>query len=70
VEVEQDLKGVSIGENLDLWATFHNTRIHLLLEDKLMIENGQKLSDRHINFAQAILRAKFPQCEGLFCKID
>jgi len=47
VEVEQDLKGASIGENLDVWANFHNTRICLLLEDKLMIENGQKLSDRH-----------------------
>ena len=67
VEVEQDLTGTStaIEENQDVWATFHNTRIRLFVDDKLIIENGQKLSDRHINFAQAILRAQFPQCEGL-----
>ena len=65
VEVERDEKEARIEESQDVWASFHNTRIQLYAEDKLMIENGQKLSDKHVNFAQAILRVQFPQCEGL-----
>ena len=34
VEVEQDVKGILIEENQDVWATFHNTRIQLFVEDK------------------------------------
>ena len=40
VEVEQDVKGTTIEENQDVCATFHNTRIQLFFEDKLMIQNG------------------------------
>ena len=65
VEVEQDVKGTTIEENQDVWATFHNTRIQLFVENKLMIQNCRKLNDKHVNFAQAVLRAQFCQCEGL-----
>lgn len=30
-----------------------------------MIEGQRRLNDRHINFAQAMLRSQFPQCAGL-----
>ena len=33
--------------------------------DKTVIQNGQRLNDRHINFAQVMLRRQFPHLEGL-----
>ena len=48
VEVEQNVK---VEEDQDVWATIHNTRIQLFVEDKLMIENDLKLNDKHVNFA-------------------
>jgi len=62
VEVEQNIKAE---EDQDVWATFHNTRIQLFVEDKLMIENDLKLNNKHVNFAQAVLRAQFCQCKRL-----
>ena len=44
---------------------FPGTRIQLLIEDKLMIEEQHQLNDRHINFVQAMLRIQFPKCDGL-----
>ena len=44
---------------------FPGTRIQLFTEDKLMIEEQHQLNDRHINFAQAMLRTQFPKCNGL-----
>ena len=44
---------------------FPGTRIQLLIEDKLMIEEEHQLNDCHINFAQAMLRTQFPKCDGL-----
>lgn len=65
IKVEQKEIEVRIEEDQVVWATFSSTRIQLHTEDKLMIKGGCKLSDKHINFAHAILRAQFPQCEGL-----
>ena len=65
VKVEQIEMEVRIEESQVVWATLSNTRILLRAKDKLMIKEGCKLSDKHINFAQATLRAQFPQCEGL-----
>ena len=65
VKVEQKEMEARIEESQVVWATFSSTRIQLHTEDKLMIEDSCKLSDKHINFAHAILRAQFPQCEGL-----
>ena len=48
-----------------VWVAFTGTRIQLYYEDKLMIEEQRRLNDRHINFAQAMLRSQFPQCAGL-----
>ena len=33
--------------------------------DKEIIRKGEKLSDKHINFAQRLLKAKFPKINGL-----
>ena len=65
IKVEQKEMEARIEESQVVWATFSNTRIQLHTEDKLMIEDGCKQTDKHINFAHAILRAQFPQCEGL-----
>jgi len=48
-----------------VWTAFSGTRIQLYCEDKLLIEEQRRLNDRHINFAQALLRSQFPQCDGL-----
>jgi len=48
-----------------VWAVFSGTRIQLYSEDKLMIEEQRRLNDRHINFAQAMLRSQFPKCDRL-----
>ena len=31
----------------------------------MLIERNQRLTDKHITFAQAMLRGQFPQCDGL-----
>ena len=49
----------------NVWVTFTGTRIQLFTEDKRIIVEQERLSDRHINFAQAVLRAQFPWCDGL-----
>jgi len=46
-------------------VAFSGTTKQLYCEDKMMIEEQRRLNDRHINFAQALLRSQFPQCDGL-----
>ena len=48
-----------------VWATCAGTKIKLYQEDKVLVERNQRLNDKHINFAQAMLRGQFPQCYGL-----
>ena len=62
-----DTKRMKLGDGVDqsVWVTFTGTRIQLFAEDKRIIEGQERLSDRHINFAQALLRAQFPLCDGL-----
>ena len=63
-----EAKRIKVGELEDeeiIWVAFSGTRIQLYCEDKLMIEEQRRLNDRHINFAQALLRSQFPQCDGL-----
>ena len=54
-----------INVTLEVWATCVGTNINLYHEDKVLIETNQRLSDKHINFAQAMLHGQFPQCDGL-----
>ena len=58
-QTDEDLSQPSV------WVMFPATRIQLLIEDKLMIEEQHQLNDRHINFVQAMLRTQFPKCDGL-----
>ena len=39
--------------------------INMTNYDKYMLVNGEKLSDKHINLAQRILKSKFPKISGL-----
>ena len=41
----------------------------LLVSDIEALCNGDKLNDKHINFAQALLKAQFPSVEGLSCTL-
>lgn len=53
------------GTSREVWATCTGTRIKLYRDDKLLLEGNHRLNDKHINFAQAILRVQFPQYDGL-----
>ena len=65
--VAPDAKRIKLESEADqsVWVTFTGTRIQLLAEDKCIIVGQERLSDRHINFAQALLRAQFPSSDGL-----
>ena len=41
----------------------------LLVCDIEALCNGEKLNDKHINFAQELLKAQFPSVEGLSCTL-
>ena len=45
-------------DNIKTWVKIKD--ISLTCHDKDILEKGKKLSDKHINFAQRILKAKFP----------
>ena len=62
-----DAKRIKLESEADqnVWVTFTGTRIQLFTEDKCIIVEQERLNDRHINFAQAVLRAQFPWCDGL-----
>ena len=47
----------------DIWVKVHD--ISLTFEDKHILEQGEKLTDKHINCAQRILKLKFPSINGL-----
>ena len=47
------------------WAAFPTTRVRLYAEEKAILVSGRKLNDKHINFAQALLKAQYPRMEGL-----
>ena len=63
-QIQKEQTDEDLGQRLG-WVMFLGTRIQLSSEDKLMIEEQCQLSDRHINFVQAMLRAQFPRCDGL-----
>ena len=47
------------------WAAFLTTRVRLYAEEKAILMSGRKLNDKHINFAQALLKVQHPKMEGL-----
>ena len=62
IKLEQTDKDLS---QPSVWVMFPATRIQLLIEDKLMIEEQHQLNDCHMNFVHAMLRTQFPKCNGL-----
>ena len=48
----------------EIWATCAGSQIKSSQKDKLALE-FDRLNDRHINFAQTLLRNQFSQCYGL-----
>ena len=48
----------------EIWATCAGSQVKLFQKDKLALE-FDRLNDRHINFAQTLLRNQFSQCYGL-----
>ena len=46
-----------------VWVTFE--RCVLYTTDKLLIENGSELTDKHIHFAQSIIKSQYPSLGGL-----
>ena len=65
--------GVKDGEASDYASTseiyLRKYGQYLLVSDKEALCKGEKLNDRHINFAQALLKAQFPSVEGLSCML-
>ena len=51
------------GASLVTWIKVQD--ISLTLEDKLILQHGKKLTDKHINYTQRILKLKFPSINGL-----
>lgn len=46
-----------------VWVTFD--RYSLLVSDRVTIETGKQLSDKHIKFAQCMIKKQFPSVGGL-----
>lgn len=41
----------------------------LLLADKAIVQNGRRLTDKHMTFCQAVMKRQFPTIEGLACSL-
>ena len=55
-----------MNNNLDqsaVWVTFG--QCSLLVSNRVAIETGEKLTDKHINFAQCMIKNQFPSVGGL-----
>ena len=51
-------------EQSAVWATFE--RCVLLVSDKVLIENGEELTDKHMQFTQCMIKKQFPSIGGLY----
>lgn len=58
-----------IEEAVENWLAFGNGGLKLTISDKQDIETGKQLNDKHVNFAQFLLKSKFDQTEGLSCTL-
>ena len=62
-DVEYDHGRSSENSSTTTWIKVQD--ISLTLEDKWILHHGKKLTDKHINSAQRILKLKFPNINGL-----
>ena len=51
------------------WLYLESCHLKLNIEDKLAIERQERLNDKHMNFAQALLQSQYPDVEGLCCTL-
>ena len=51
-----------------VWVTFD--RCSLQISARVTIETGEKLTDKHINFAQCIIKNQFPSVGGLKSRLE
>ena len=49
----------------DQWLYHELGKVRLTKEDKNAIADGKRLNDKHISFAQNVLKIQFPEIEGL-----
>ena len=48
----------------EIWVQHDRTRLNV--NDKIILEEGEELSDKHIQFAQKLIKEQFPSFGGLF----
>ena len=51
------------------WLFMNVANIALTIDDKADIDNGRWLNDKHIDFAQHLLKSAFPSIDGLKCTL-
>ena len=68
-EEEEAIDGTVFSDEDVEWLFLDSCKIKLYLGDKLLIRNGQKLNDKHINFAQCLLKSQYPTVDGLNCML-
>ncbi len=59
----------SSNSNPEEWLHLKSHSLKLTIEDKVAIEQQNELNDKHVNFAQAILKSQFPDVDGLCCTL-
>ena len=48
----------------EIWVQYDRTRLNL--NDKIILQRGDELSDKHIQYAQKLIKEQFPFIGGLF----
>ena len=48
----------------EIWVQYYRRRLNL--NDKIILQRGDELSDKHIQFAQKLIKEQFPFIGGLF----
>ena len=70
VDVAIEFEVCSGGSSCELqWLFSSSSNIKLSIDDKTVLTEGQTLN-KHINYVQGILKAQFPEIEGLRCVVQ
>jgi len=48
----------------EIWVQYDRRRLNV--NDKIILQRGDELSDKHIQFAQKLIKEQFPLIGGLF----
>ena len=73
IKIEDDSHTSSRNVSHNQWLYHELGKVQLTKEDKSAIVDGKRLNNKHISFAQNLLKIQFPEVEGLsepFCKED